>query len=215
MDAELVIFDANGTLFDDVDIFYRALNRIFPDFGHEKLDPDTLRERFGQPWTKIYRSEGITEDDASRSDLYRRYNHHYQSLGPPPLSDGADEVLRALKTAGIERAIVSSQKNDVTIPALKTNDVREYFATIIGGSSDKSESIASVLDDHNKQPSRAIYIGDQKKDIEHARQAGVIDVAYLNGVHDRDDLIAMNPSFAIDNMRELISDNLLGIKPDT
>ncbi len=88
MKIKLIAFDVNGTLFDDNAIFWKAINGVFEYFGKPALPLDVLRKRFGQPWTKIYREEGISENTASEKNLYEIYNKLYQGqIDPSPFKD--------------------------------------------------------------------------------------------------------------------------------
>ena len=67
---KLFCFDVNGTLLDDTAPFLNAINGIFEKFGMPPLSLQIVKERFGQPWTKIYREDGISKKMASEEKLY-------------------------------------------------------------------------------------------------------------------------------------------------
>jgi phosphoglycolate phosphatase-like HAD superfamily hydrolase len=116
---ELLALDANGTIFNDTPQFIRAANGIFAHFGKPELDSQILRDRWTQPWTKIYREAGILEADVTDDDLYTLYNKLYKealSMRQPKPFSGLRMVLAQLKRWGVKLVVVSGQQNKVTIP---------------------------------------------------------------------------------------------------
>src|SRR3989344_772279 len=113
-------FDVNGTLLNDTKEFLTALNMMFPRLGSEPLPSESLRVVFGQPWTKIFRAKGITEEKFSEADLYKLYNEIYGSFSPPYLAVGAIETLKILKTHGFKLVIVSTQQKELSEKLLNT-----------------------------------------------------------------------------------------------
>lgn len=200
---KLIAFDVNGTLFDDTNIFWNAINGIFPCFNKQPLPIDVLQERFGQPWTRIYREEGISEDAATDEELYRTYNELYQSQSSPRPFRGVKSVLRWLRKQGIELAIVSTQQNEITIPLLENHGLDKLFFKISGSVSDKAKALKEVLRVARVSPHEAAYVGDQEDDTRNAKKAGYASIAFVGGLHTRERLEAVNPDFVITSFREL------------
>lgn len=203
MKIRLITFDVNGTLFDDTDIFWNAINGIFPRFGRAPLPMEVLQERFGQPWTKVYREEGLSEEEVTDEELYRIYNELYQAQPSPRPFRGLKSVLRWLKRQGVQLAIVSTQQNEITIPLLKANGLDKLFLMVSGSVSDKAQELKNILQAARVSPSEAAYVGDQEDDVKNAKKAGYISIAFTGGLHIRERLEAANPDFIITSFREL------------
>lgn len=203
MKFQLIAFDVNGTLFDDTDIFWNAINGIFPRFGKQPLSIKVLQERFGQPWTRIYREEGISEKEATDEELYRIYNDLYRNQSSPRPFRGLKSTLQWLKKQGILLAIVSTQQNEITIPLLKANGLDKVFFMVSGSVSDKTETLKKVLEAARVSSREAAYVGDQEDDVKNAKKAGYISVAFTGGLHTRERLERAGPDFVITNHREL------------
>jgi len=203
MKIKLIAFDVNGTLFDDTGIFWEAINGIFPLYGKERLPLEVLREKFGQPWTKVYREYGITEEMASDQELYRVYNQFYKSQEHPIPVSGLKETLTWLKDKGILLAIVSTQQNSITVPLLDKYNLTDFFFKISGEASDKSEVLKKLCAEVRIAVKDAAYVGDQEGDVRHAKAAGCVSVAFCGGLHDHERLKRMNPDFVIESMIEL------------
>ena len=128
----MIGFDVNGTLFDDTALFIKAINGIFPRFGQPKLPEDILRQRFGQPWTKIYRDVGITEAMASEAELYKLYNEFYLTVPRPKPFPGVKKAMEWLLSRRVDLFIVSTQQNAITKALLKTYGLDDMFVHVVG-----------------------------------------------------------------------------------
>ena len=203
MKVKLIAFDVNGTLFDDTQIFWEAINGIFPKYGKERLPLKTLQEKFGQPWTNIYREFGITKAMASDDELYRIYNQLYESQSSPIPTPSLKETLDWLESKGLLLAIVSTQQNTITIPLLEKCGLVQKFLEISGSASDKAVALKNIMAAFDFLPEQVAYIGDQEGDMKHAKKAGCVSIAFCGGLHDQERLKKMNPDFIIESMPEL------------
>jgi len=203
MKIKLIVFDVNGTLFDDTDIFWKAINGIFEHFDRLLLPLNILRKRFGQPWTRIYREEGISEDFATDEELYKIYNELYKNQPQPKPFPDVESTLHWLNKRGIKIAIVSTQQNEITIPLLKKYGLGKLFFKVSGSVSDKAAALKEILKSANILSQSAAYVGDQEDDIRNAKKAKCVSIAFNGGLHSRNRLEALNPDFMIDKASDL------------
>jgi phosphoglycolate phosphatase len=203
--VKLVGFDVNGTLFDDATLFVRAINSIFPKFGKPELPEDVLRQRFGQPWTKIYRDAGITEAMASEAQLYELYNELYQAGPAPKPFPGLKKALEWFSRRQIDLFIVSTQENCITNSLLEKYGLADFFVCIEGGVSNKSAAIREACDVIGALRTEVAYVGDQEGDIKHAKAAGCVSIAFAakGGLHSEERLYKARPDFLIRKYAEL------------
>lgn len=201
----LVGFDVNGTLFDDTTLFIKAINGIFPKFGKPELPEDVLRQRFGQPWTKIYREAGITEAMASEAELYKLYNELYLAGPRPKPFPGVKKALEWLIGQSVDLFIVSTQQNTITKALLKTYGLDDMFLHVIGSVGDKAAAIRQLYDLTGVTADEAAYVGDQEGDIRHAKNAGCTSIAFAakNGLHGEERLQKAGPDHLIHKYADL------------
>ncbi len=77
---ELILWDWNGTLLDDVDLCVDALNRLLAEFGYpQRYDHDQYRAIFGFPIEEYYIRAGF---DFSKAQLCRAGSAVYGGLRP-------------------------------------------------------------------------------------------------------------------------------------
>lgn len=198
-----IAFDVNGTLFDDTQTFWAAINDIFPKYGKERLPLKTLQKKFGQPWTSIYREFGISEARASDDELYGIYNQLYERQNNPMPVRGLQETLDWLEQNGIPLTIISTQQNTITIPLLEQYGLSTKFLKVYGGVSNKAVALRHMMAILRLLPKQIAYVGDQEGDMRHAKNADCISIAFCGGLHDRERLQRANPDFIIETISEL------------
>lgn len=203
MKVKIVAFDVNGTLFDDTRIFWNAISGIFSKYGMKPLPLEILQKNFGQPRTKIYRDNGITEEMASDADLYKIYNELYQNQDYPLPASGLDEILEWLLARKLRLAIVSTQQNTITLPLLEKYGLQGLFFKISGSVSDKAAALCEIAALSGISIDEVVYVGDQEGDIRHAKKAGCVSIAFCGGLHEHERLKKVNPDFIIETMYDL------------
>ena len=205
MEVKSVCYDVNGTIIDDTAHFLNAINRIFGVFDLNRLPIEELKQRFGQPWTRIYREEGITGSMASEKELYILYNRFYsEGLHKLQPFEGLKNCLKFLARQGLPLFIVSTQQNTITLPFLRFHNLAHFFLTIEGGVSDKAEALVKIASEQKLDIAKMAYIGDQEQDMLHAINAGCIPIGFGSGLHDKKRLLAAGAKTIIMTHREFI-----------
>ena len=107
MTADLILWDWNGTLLDDVALCVDALNRLLRRYGYpQQYNLDTYRDIFGFPVEEYYVRAGF---DFSRHPFPVLAESYMQDYLPHsaacPLAQGAREALEAFRTAGLRQVV--------------------------------------------------------------------------------------------------------------
>lgn len=201
MRVKLVAYDVNGTIFDDTEHFFDAINAVFRRYGRAPMPLAELKKKFGQPWYKLYRDVGIT---APESELYATYNlaysEHSNELMP---FDGIKETLLWLRARDIKTAVVSTQQNQITVPLLWERGLRELFDDVMGGVEDKAAALRDLCEKYSFKPLEVAYVGDQEGDMHHAKRAGVRGIAFTKGIHSEERLTETDAAWLISAHSEL------------
>ena len=78
MCPELILWDWNGTLLDDVDLCVDALNRLLAGFGYpQRYDHERYRAIFGFPIEEYYVRAGFDFTKHSFAELAEKYMEDY------------------------------------------------------------------------------------------------------------------------------------------
>jgi phosphoglycolate phosphatase len=124
-------------------------------------------------------------------------------VGGIALFPGTDAMLRALKDGGVALALVTSDHEANARAQLGPHAA--LFSHFACGASlfGKAAKFRRVLRRAGIEPARAIAIGDEVRDIEAARAAGICCAAVTWGYAAPDALRAHAPDFVFERMEEI------------
>jgi phosphoglycolate phosphatase len=116
------------------------------------------------------------------------------------LFHGVTDALKALAARGVTLAMVSSD-SEAGIRRTMGAETADLFAHFNCGASlfGKASKIRTTLKAANVPARGAIYVGDETRDAEAARQAGVSFAAALWGYASREALIASRPDAVLEH----------------
>lgn len=176
-----VLFDLDGTLLDTARDMAEALNRLRVDEGMEVLPYDSIRPHVSHGALRLVRL-GFGEPDAARfEDLRRRFLDHYRAdiARQTCLFDGYEDVLAAIEAAGMRWGIVTNKPGWLTVPLLEALGLATRSGCIVCGDTlaeRKPHALpllhaAALL---GLEPRECVYFGDAERDVQAARNAGMI-----------------------------------------
>lgn len=198
-----VLFDWNGTLLDDMPVFYGAVKEVFRTFS---LKPPTIEEYFRGlegDYLAIYRTRGIM---ASREELNAIYQSYYEShINEAVLSPGVKKVLEYLVQRGIIIGLVTIQEESLALPLMEKFGIHQLFHYTKFHVLDKKTAIQDILRNTHINPCDCCFVGDSPSDIRQAREAGVRAIAFLNGYIPNDLVMNSQPDIVISNLEEIIT----------
>ena len=187
MCPELILWDWNGTLLDDVDLCVDALNRLLAGFGYpQRYDYERYRAIFGFPIEEYYVRTGFDFTKHSFAELAEKYMEDYVPASAAcPLADGAIDALEAFKAAGLRQVILSASNLDTLRRQTDERGVTGYFDRLLGlgdiYAKSKVEIGLAYLKENGFDPARAVMIGDSVHDYEVAQALGVRCVLQSGG----------------------------------
>lgn len=209
-----LLFDLDGTLLDTAPDFEAVLNAMRADRNLPPLPAARVRETVSDGARALVTlGFGLAEDDAGfevlRQELLARYADHlavHTRLFP-----GMDGVLDALDARGLHWGIVTNK------PSL-------YAAPLVDALGLASRCRALICPDHVRQrkpdpeglllacrqigiePTRALYAGDHRRDIEAGRNAGMRTIACAYGyVHQDEPATQWAADWTVQEAREILS----------
>lgn len=204
MRPELILWDWNGTLLDDVELCVDALNHLLAQYGYpQRYDYDTYRSIFGFPIADYYARAGFDFSRHSFADLAASYMEHYiPASAVCPLMAGGVQALEAFRAAGMRQVILSASHIDTLEQQVTARGIRGYFDRLLGLSDiyakSKVEAGLRYLAEEGFDRSRAVMIGDSVHDFETARALGVRCVLQAAGHQPRAVLEATGAAVASD-----------------
>ncbi len=178
---DAVFFDLDGTLADTAPDLGGALNRLLAEEGRPALPAATLRPHVSAGTRGLLRiGFGATPADAAYPALARRFLDHYaQALCVgTTLFPGIAAVLDALDANGILWGVVTNKPHRFSLPLMTQLGLEARAAAIVSGdttanSKPHPEPLLFACTAARVLPSRSLYVGDDRRDIEAGRAAGM------------------------------------------
>ncbi len=191
-----VVWDWNGTLFDDFGLILAAADHASRAVGGPAIDEETYRARFTRPVRSFY--ELVLErvvDDVTWTRIDAAFHAHYHSIMTTGgLADDALAALARVRTAGRTQSLLSMWHHDRLVPFATELGVAEHFVRIDGlrgeGGGSKAPHLVAHLAGLGLGPSQVVMVGDTLDDAHAAEAAGARIVLYAGGEHGPDALAA-------------------------
>jgi len=204
MQYSLVIFDLDGTLVDSFPWFLRNVNDVADKFGFRRMGGDddvALLRRAGL--SEIFQRLEVPRHKlpAIVRHMRRLKSTHADGF---PLFPGVEAMLRALKDAGVQLALVSSDNEANARRQLGAANVA-LFSTFDCGAAlfGKAAKFRRVVRRARADAGRVIAVGDEVRDIDAARVAGVACGAVTWGYTAPEALRAHEPDVVFDDMADI------------
>ena len=188
-----VIFDLDGTLADSFPWFLRVVNDVAREFDFRPIaacEVESLR-RMGSREILKDRNVPLWKLPMIAARMRALKQSHLHDI---PLFAGAPAMLKTLHEAGIVLALVSSD-NEANARLQLGPDNAALFAHFQCGASlfGKAAKFSRVMRRAGVPAQKALAIGDEKRDCEAARSAGIAFGAVTWGYADPDALRSLNP----------------------
>jgi phosphoglycolate phosphatase-like HAD superfamily hydrolase len=203
MRYQLVLWDFDGTLADTLASSLELYNELAMRHGFRTVtDPGAVR---GLTPFEFLRGHGIPL--AKVPSLVREMRAaHRGRMATTRLFPGLPPVLEALRQSGHRLGILSSNSRENILACLRANQAEALFDPVVGYSRllGKARPIRRVLKAGRLGGRDVLYVGDEVRDIEAARQTGVAVAAVTWGFNARDLLARHAPDHLIEHPEELL-----------
>ncbi len=202
MPYSLVIFDLDGTLANSFPWFRHHVNGVADRFSFRRIadeDIDGLRHAGSR--------EILARLDVPlwKLPLIARHLRRLKALhiADIPLFHGAETMLHTLAGAGLDLALVSSDSEANARRQL--GEAAALFSHFDCGASlfGKAVKFRRVVRHAGRKPAQTIAIGDEVRDIEAARAAGIACGAVQWGFAAPEVLRALGPDLTFERMEDI------------
>ena len=176
-----VLLDLDGTLLDTAPDMARAINQLLVDEGMEVLPYERIRPHVSHGAQRLVRLAFGEPDTPRFEDLRRRFLDFYRAgiAKHTRMFDGFEVVLDALEAAGLRWGIVTNKPGWLTVPLLEELGLAARCGCIVSGDTLAERKphpmpllhAATLL---GLEPRECVYLGDAERDVQAARNAGMI-----------------------------------------
>ena len=205
MNCDLVIWDFNGTIIDDVQLGIDSVNKMLAARGLATISgPEEYRRRLRFPIIDYYRDLGFDFDAEPYEKLAHEwvalYNEGAERVAAAP---GAPEAIRDIFAAKVPQIIISASEEKMMLAALDRLNLTPYFDEIIGqdniyaaGKLDSARAFGARCG-----AKRPVVVGDTLHDFEMAKALGAGCILYRGG-HTSAAALEKSGALLVDDLRE-------------
>ena len=205
MRCDLVIWDFNGTIIDDVMLGINSVNTMLAARGLRTISGvEEYRRRLRFPIIEYYRDLGFDFD----AEPYEKLAHEWVALynaGADGIeaTPGVADALREIHEAKLPQIIISASEEKMMLRALDRLGLTAYFDEIIG---QDNIYAAGKLESARRFGERCgakapVVIGDTPHDVEMAKALGARCILYRGGHSSAADL-ARSGATLVDDLRD-------------
>ena len=206
----LAILDLDGTLSDSLPWFRAHVNEVADRFGFRRVADEDIAPLRRAGTREILAYLGVPR---WKLPMIARHMRRLKAahLAEIPLFPGTAAMLRSLHAGGIRLALVSSDSDANARAQLGPANAALISDFACGASVfGKAAKFRRVLKRAGVLPASAIAIGDEVRDIEAARAAGIACGAVTWGYAASEALSALQPDLLIGRMQDIASALLPG-----
>ncbi|MGC1479386.1 MAG: HAD-IA family hydrolase [Chthoniobacterales bacterium] len=202
--VRVVVFDFDGTLADTFQTSWEILNSMAKDFKYRPLLAEEIDGARDLSTRGMIRLLGIPKRKLpaiSRQGV-RLLKECIHEIEPLP---GIPEMLKNLNDRGLRMGVVTSNSVE-NVQAFAENHDLEVFEFVrsssrLGG---KAREIRKVMRRLGFRAADALYVGDETRDIEACRSAGIRCAAVTWGYNSQKALEAQRPHWMLERPEELV-----------
>jgi phosphoglycolate phosphatase len=209
-----VFFDLDGTLADTAPDLVAAANLLRITRGLAPLPYEVLRPTASAGARGLIQGAfGYDNQHPQFEELRDEFLANYEKdiCVHSKLFEGMDDLLQELEKEQVLWGIVTNKVERFTHPLLKLMSLHERSAAIVGGdttphSKPHPAPILKAAEICNINPAQCLYVGDDLRDIEAGRAAGMKTVAAAYGYCGCDEPVnAWGADYIIEHPSELRS----------
>jgi phosphoglycolate phosphatase len=208
MPVKHIIWDWNGTLFDDAWLCLEGINVLLKKNNIAELTEEKYKEYFTFPVEDYYHSAGFDLNSVSFEELGTEFMEYYKSnILNCSLRKNAREVLNLILERGMTQSILSAYKHTWLEQIVSTFSLNSMFTGLLGCDDyyayGKVENGLKWIEHLDCKPEDVIMVGDTIHDVEVASAMGTRAILINGGNQSLQRLKTCNVPI-INDLTELI-----------
>ena len=185
-----IIWDWNGTLWDDTWLCVEINNHMLQRRGLPEITSETYREKLCFPVDQYYCQLGFDYSNDPYKLLAEEFIEEYtRRRFECDLQPGARGLIEALYRRNIPQTVLSAYQHETLLQAVAHFDLNRFFTDVIGlndiYAAGKVENGKKYIAQLDLDPSEVLFVGDTLHDHEVADAMGVPCVLVACGHNSR------------------------------
>lgn len=203
-----IIWDWNGTLFNDVDLCVESINYLLSTQNLPLLaDKEAYQRVFRFPIIEYYQAVGFDFNRCSFEKLAIIYMDYYQERSLSCLLyENAQKALEYYHKKGYRQILLSASKTEYLMRQLKQFNIEDIFYDILSldniHAHSKKELACAYLKQHSVSTKQIVFIGDSVHDYEVAQAVGAECILIADG-HEHEERLKKTNATVIDRMKDI------------
>lgn len=200
----LVIWDWNGTLYDDVEVCRTIINTMLKRRGKKTLSLQEYKNVFCFPIPKYYENAGLPMEEGFESLAHEWIDLYDRKQRECILNFFAEYSLEKLKNCGCEQIILSATKKEFLAKEVQSFGVEGYFSALLGTGDRYAKSKINVGIDYlknNNSCEKKFLIGDTLHDLEAASAFGC-ECVFISSGHQNKQILKESGRNVFENIAQ-------------
>ena len=198
-----VVFDFDGTIADTLSVVIKIANRFAEHYGYRKIPLSDLPKLREKKPSEVLKHLGIS---IFRLPIVVRKIRFEMNKEIAHLNTAADlkNTLVKLKESGCVLGILTTNSHENVMEFLKNNDL-DLFDFVYSGRAvfGKSRLLKKLMKAKTIPHKDPIYVGDEIRDVEAAKKAGIKVIGVSWGYNTRDALQKAHPDYIVEKPEDL------------
>lgn len=185
---DIIFWDWNGTMLDDVSVCVDSINQMLSKRQMPLINSESYKELFNFPVRDYYQKLGFDFSRNSFEELSEEFISTYKSKTiNAVLQPNVVNVLYYFQAIGKIQVVISAMEQKMLEKMLTEYKIRHYFQDALGLSDiyakSKVELAKKYIEEQKMDVNNAVFIGDTLHDVEVAQHVGVDVLLVSNGHH--------------------------------
>ena len=202
--ANIAIFDLDGTLVDSVHQILVALNHARAECGLESTTFEFLKKNIGLPFAKLNSDLNIGLNKSQKLKSLFREKLHELIREDNVIYPGVLELLPIIKNSGTKIAVATSKPQRLADAVILNSDLQKYVDFVQGTDNfeptPNPEVIIRVLSHFDSNS--AFIVGDRTEDVLAGLTANILTVGLAQSGHSIRDLSFAGAHFVFNDFKE-------------
>ena len=209
---KLIIFDADGTIWDSEKDVFLAFNHTLTNNGNKEVTKEEFQKLAGLDLGEMFKRILSKDKETLVNEYVKKYREYYIDEGhyadETTLFENVKETLENLKKQGFYIAIASGKPKRILDKMVECFRLNEFEFVLGTGEScfkpkPDPEALNYIMNELNVSKKDAVMVGDTKADITAGKNAGMDTIAVTYGYEKIDILKMANPTYMIEDFKRL------------
>ena len=212
LEKKLIIFDADGTIWDSEKDVFLAFNHTLKNNGNKEITKEEFQRLAGLDLEEMFRRVLSKGEETLANEYVKKYRKYYIDEGhyadETTLFENVKEILENLKKQGFHMAIASGKPKRILDKMVECFHLNEFEFVLGTGESHFNpkpdpEILNYIMNELHISKKDAVMVGDTKADIMAGKNARIDTIAVTYGYEKIDILKMENPTYMIEDFKRL------------